>query len=628
MVTSSYDTVGGDLPLPLGGGQVAATAELDPDFDVMVSGLVLNLHITRDNPYRRETAEWRKQQVDQAPEAGEQSLSTWWLRSQMSFHGGAGIQFLDTIADPTTTNRIRFDDSRGMDVWTEGEIKPLPDTGLASATSGRTWMECTSLGGEAYTVYAGGTTVKANRVNAADTITYTVTGMSGTVKSMVTDGTYYYVATSDGHIFKGPIDNSAPGSAIWDFTSSATVALGWCKQRLVAGINNAVYELATGGPTLPTPIYTHPSAGWSWVSFAESPDAVIGAGKSGLNSSIFAFTITDVSGAPELAPGVVIATMPIGETINCLYLYVGTKLAIGTSEGLRVGGFDNIYGTFTYGPLTYDGAPVYSAAGRGAFLYCGTNIDSEAMLIRVDLGLQTEDQIYAWAPDLRVPEAGAGNGQVDAISVRNDRRMVFAVRNYGIVREELTYGNRAAWLRTARIRMSTVEPKQFKYARIRTNPGVGSLTVQAETDTTGAQEIYSIDLPDEAERFSLPPGKAEWLALTFTLTDRAVMTSYQVLSLPAQARQRVFSLPVSLFDHEVNRHEKRIGYPGRSKVLLDALEALEATGDEVTVQCPVLGIEAVRCTVERIEFFQQSPPTKGKSIELGGYANLIFRTSR
>jgi hypothetical protein len=139
--------------------------------------------------------------------------------------------------------------------------------------------------------------------------------------------------------------------------------------------------------------------------------------------------------------------------------------------------------------------------------------------------------------------------------------MVFAVRNYGIVREELTYGNRAAWLRTARIRMSTVEPKQFKYARIRTNPGVGSLTVQAETDTTGAQEIYSIDLPDEAERFSLPPGKAEWLALTFTLTDQAVMTSYQVLSLPAQARQRVFSLPVSLFDHEVNRHEKRIGYP-------------------------------------------------------------------
>jgi hypothetical protein len=240
MVTSSYDTVGGDLPLPLGGGQAGASGTLDPEFDVFVEGLALNLHITKDQPYRRETAEWRKQQVDQAPEAGEQSLSDWWMRSQLSFHGGAGIKYLDTVTEQGSLNRIRYDDSRGVDVWTQGEVKLLPDTALVAATSLKTWVFSTVVGAESYLIYGSGTSIKAQRKIANDTITYTVTGMSGAIKSMVIDGSHYYVATSDGHIFKGPIDNSAPGAAVWDFVSSSDVTLGWAKQRLMAGIATGI----------------------------------------------------------------------------------------------------------------------------------------------------------------------------------------------------------------------------------------------------------------------------------------------------------------------------------------------------------------------------------------------------
>lgn len=628
MVTSSYDTVGGDLPLPLGGGETRASGIVNPDFDVFVGGLALNLHITKDSPYRRETAEWRKDQVDQAPEAGENSLSSWWLRSQMSFHGGAGIKYLDTTADPRSQNRIRFDTCRGIDVWTAGEIKRLPDTELVHGLSGKTWIVTASVGGEQYLIYGEASAVKADRKVAGDTITYTVTGMAGQILSLVTDGSHYYVATTDGKVFKGPVDNSAPGAAIWTLGIVSDVTLGWVKQRLMAAIGPSVYELAGAGPALPTPLYTHPSPGWHWSSWAESPDSVLAAGYSGLNSAIYAFTLTESGGgAPVLAPGVPIGEMPTGETIESLYLYVGTKLAIGTSSGLRVGEFAPAYGTFTYGPLSVEtDAPVTALCARGPYVYFGSQVEGEASLLRADLGLAVDDgPVYATAPDLRTPAAGV-SGRVTALTVAADGKLVFAVQGYGLLREGSTFAGREAWLRTARIRYTTVEQKLFKYGRVRTEDP-GQLTVHSTTNVNPEREVYDTPTDRDTERFTLPGGGAEWVQFRFVLSGTGKLTSYQVLALPAQPRQRLFGLPVQIFDSERNRHEKLIGYPGRAKAILDAIERIESSGDEVTVQCPVLGIDAVRCTVDRIEFTQTSPPVAGKSYGLGGYANLVFRTS-
>jgi len=624
------DPVGGDLPIPLGGGEVGASGKLDPEFDVFVGGLALNLHITKDQPYRRETAEWRKQQVDQQPEAGEQSLSDWWLRSQMSFHGGAGIKYLDTTQDEGT-NRIRYEDSRGMDVWTAGEIKPLPDTTLMAATSGKTWAYATTVGSESYLVYGYANTVKARRKVANDTITYTVTGMAGSIKSMVIDGSHYYVATSDGHVFKGPIDNSAAGAAIWDFVSSSDVTLGWVKQRLMAGIDNKVYELAGPGPALPTVLYTHPSSGWRWTAWSDAPTAILAAGANGLNSAIYAFSLNDSgTGAPVLTPGQMFCQLPVGEIVNCLYLYVGSKLAIGTSAGLRVGQFAAFYGTFDLGPLSVNtltnvGA-VTAITGRGNFLYAGAQVEGETSLLRLDLGTATaEGPVYAWAPDLRSPSPLV-TGQVNTLTVDSDGRLAFAVQGYGVVREATTYGARDSWLRTGRLRFGTVEPKNIKYGRVRTE-GTGTVSVTAVTSSGETRAAFAASTAADSQRFGLINGPVEWVQLTFTLTGTGKLTSYQVMALPAQPRTRLFALPVALFDREKNRHQRDIGYPGRAKQLMTALEAIESSGDEVTVQCPVLGVDATRCTVERIEFTQMSNPTAGKAYGLGGYANLVFRTS-
>jgi hypothetical protein len=455
--------------------------------------------------------------------------------------------------------------------------------------------------------------------------------MAGSIKDMVIDGTNYWVATTDGHIYSGPIDNSAAGTAKWDFVSTSDVTLGWVKDRLMASVNNAVYELAGTGPALPTPLYTHPNAGWRWSCWSELPAAIVAAGQAGTYSAIFAFTIADNgTGVPELQPGVVASTMPTGETVNCMLFYTDNRVIFGTSVGLRVGEFSSFYGTLSYGPLTFpsrleDSVAVTSLRGRGSFIYAGTKIDGEASLLRVDLGTQTDQGVYAWAPDLRTP---AGNtGTVNSIAVDSSLRLRFAVQGYGVVGETTGSGARDAWLRTGRIRFNTVEGKHFKYARVRTE-GTGTVTVFATSDTQPEKQVFTFDASDESQRFALIAGPAEWVQLTFHIASGdATITSYHVQALPAGARSRLITLPVQIFDRERNRHGITISSPGRAKTILDALEAYEQNGDELTLQVPCLGIDATRVTVEKFSFMQTSNPSANKKVDVGGYGTLVFRTT-
>jgi hypothetical protein len=101
-------------------------------YDVALGGLPFIYAISDARPYTRQTAPFRKDQFDNGAEPGEQSLTGWWIRSQASFHSGSGIRFYD----PATTDEnghYRFADSKGLDVWTKGQV-----TLLKSCTSTHT----------------------------------------------------------------------------------------------------------------------------------------------------------------------------------------------------------------------------------------------------------------------------------------------------------------------------------------------------------------------------------------------------------------------------------------------------------------------------------------------------------
>jgi hypothetical protein len=134
------------LSNPAGSTNYTAT---DYAYDISIGGLPFFITPLDDSPYRRVTAQYRKQQIDQSREPGEQTLTGWWLRSQSSFHNGQGIKFFEPAQDESL--RFQYTNSKGLDVWTKGQATLLKScvsqhtiTGGIQA-NGRPWQYARSI---------------------------------------------------------------------------------------------------------------------------------------------------------------------------------------------------------------------------------------------------------------------------------------------------------------------------------------------------------------------------------------------------------------------------------------------------------------------------------------------------
>ena len=106
----------------------------DVSYDVAVGGQPFIYAINDTRPYVRQTAPFKKEQFDNQAEPGEQSLTGWWIRSQSSFHSGAGIKFYDPSAGETVQNR--FLESKGLNIWTKGQVTLLKSCAEGHNTTG------------------------------------------------------------------------------------------------------------------------------------------------------------------------------------------------------------------------------------------------------------------------------------------------------------------------------------------------------------------------------------------------------------------------------------------------------------------------------------------------------------
>ena len=118
-------------------------------YDIAIAGLPFFITPLDESPYRRVTAQYRKNQFDTSREPGEQSLTGWWLRSQSSFHFGQGIKFYEPAQDESL--RFQYTESKGLDVWTKGQAtllkKAFPQhvTTGGIRTDGRPWQIARSI---------------------------------------------------------------------------------------------------------------------------------------------------------------------------------------------------------------------------------------------------------------------------------------------------------------------------------------------------------------------------------------------------------------------------------------------------------------------------------------------------
>jgi len=181
-------------------------------YDVAVAGLPFFLMNSDDSPYRRVTAQYRKQQIDQTREAGEQTLTGWWLRSQSSFHLGAGIKFFEPQQEESL--RFQYTESKGLDVWTRGQATLLYDTASFYAGAAPAQLIGVNDGTNDCIFVTDGTALKKITTGGTET-TITQAGTASTIFSLTTDGSNYYFINGT-KVHKGSVGASPADAEIYN----------------------------------------------------------------------------------------------------------------------------------------------------------------------------------------------------------------------------------------------------------------------------------------------------------------------------------------------------------------------------------------------------------------------------
>ncbi|NBR25589.1 MAG: hypothetical protein EBU08_17785, partial [Micrococcales bacterium] len=446
-----------------------------PSYDVAFAALPFFLAASDEQPYRRVTAQYRKQQIDQTREPGEQTLTGWWVRSQSSFHLGAGIKYFEPIQEESL--RFQYTKSKGIDVWTRGQATLLNDTASFYTGAAPAQMIGVNDGTNDCIIISDGTALK-KITSAGSSSTYTQAGTASTIYSLTTNGKQYFFINGT-HVHRGNLAGTTSDTEIYNATSTTRATIRYVKQRLIAAINNKIYELDANNSSgaLPAALFTHPNSSWVWSSIAEGPQAIYISGydPNGTSSSVFKIgldpAVPNSLGFPTLSTPTVIIDMPNGEYINDFDVYLGLYAVLATSAGFRVGVADAT-GDVQYGPLLFRDAACTAIAFKDSYAYIATKVDGEAGLVRTDLSTTViaNALYFPWAWDLVAAGTSATASQVAFFG--NSDRAAFSTGN-NIWAESTTSLVASGYLRTGYIRYNTLETKIYKLlqARVDTTNG-------------------------------------------------------------------------------------------------------------------------------------------------------------
>ena len=633
-----------------------SSAYYDPTtykFDVAIGGMPFIYGITDATPFKRQTAEFRTQRFDNARDPGEQSLSGsgYWIRSQSSFHLGGGITYQEPIVGTPDEVKFQFSDSVGVDPWTPGQLSLLHSTSLTQASTARSGVFSTIISGTEYLVKVTG--------SAAETARVTITTTAGTSTTVLDNDDI------DEEILHGALGGNdlmlVTPTRVWRYsfdavtpelhedyainTEDATSAIiSYVKQRFMLALTDTekdtyVYELVrntdssinlstltpvNGSETLPI--------GFRFTGITESSAAIYVGGFSGDEGIALKISV-DNSGA--LSTMTTVLVLPRGERLTAMYGYLGTFVAIGTSQGVRIAVSDAT-GNLSYGPLVYESAyDIYAFTARNEYIWAGvkSEVDGYSGLIRINLGAPLGGGKYAYAKDLY---ASGTTGSIWSIATFSNGHKAFTVENSGLWRESMTDYVESGEITTGIIRFDTFENKAWKRIKLRIEGAlqgdidmfrvIDGVDIAFQTIPEETTEIYDYDL---APVFSTVSAEAQ---LKFRLnrndtdpTKGAVIYGYSVKALPTPTRARVLQIPIFCFDQETDRNKQIIGFQGYALSRLQALEQMEALGETLIIQDFTAGGEPIEAVVEQVTFTRTTPPNANFS-GYGGIIQVIART--
>jgi hypothetical protein len=640
----------------------------DPDtyaFDVAIGGLPFLYNITDTVPYRRSTARWKYERVDQAREPGEQTLdSGLWVRSQTSWHLGAGIEFQEALEGNPDLLRFRYYTSTGINPWNIGELSLLKDTSklynvTSTSSTARTIAIPATLNGTDFVLAVNCTStstsssdIRVSKVTSAGTATTVLTGadLSAEILAAETDGSTLYIATAN-YIYD--IDLTTGGATLhqhYDISSVASassITMKFVKNRILAGITFAsgstiagVYELtfaAHGGAANLSSVTAIANTktvpiGWKWTGIADGRGAIYLSGYAGDKSSIFKVQPDATTG--NLGAAISVADIPLGETVRTIFGYLGTYLAIGTSRGVRIAAIADD-ASIVYGPIIFETTnPVTCFAARDSYIWAGvkSGIGGASGTYRIYLGQLLEDGGYPYATDIY---ASGTTGSVDNLGFfPTTGQLFFSITASGVWIEHATQLVSEGSIQTAIVNWGTLEKKAWKRVRIETDTLEGKIEVYADSIEGRSQIVtltegneYNTDF-DLSAAYLTPQVNGQ---LTFTLyrkatdaTKGALLRGYAIKAIPSPTRSRLIQMPLMCYDFETDRRGVRFGVEDGAKIRIAALESLESSGSTVLVQDFTSG-ENFDTVIEEIAFTRMTPPSQNLE-NFGGIITITMRT--
>ena len=621
-------------------------------YDIAIAGLPFFISPLDDSPYRRVTAQYRKQQIDQSREPGEQTLTGWWLRSQSSFHFGQGIKFFEPAQDESL--RFQYTSSKGLDVWTKGQATLLKSCATTHLTTGgirtnkRPWQFMRSISWSGTQGVLLVDEYDADKIAADGTVTHFIDYNTGTdypVYALCDDGVYAYWVTNNTtsgklEVLKKALTATSSTAGTTMFTSpSITVTnavMEYTKERIIMCVNDKIYEFPTSQSTMPTAVYSHNDPDHIFTSVTSSGTAIYVSGYSGIQSNIYKFTLDTNGAMPTLTSAITAAELPVGETTFKISYYLG-YMAIGTSLGVRIAQVSDQDGSIAYGPLLFETTqPVYDFAFRDKYIWAATGVEGQVGVTRINLGTEISPLVFAYAWDLYDPADTLGHYTTTCSFIGNTNRLSFCNAGDGVdgkvYIESATTLLAEGYMRTGYIRYNTLENKIFKLLQPRIDTTNGAFDIESIDANGTPYNIGTFAQGDAVPEVNVnyPIGSQQYLGFRFTMyrstTNSALgplFTGYQVKALPAIPRQRLIQYPVMCYDHEMDKFKNEVGYEGSAYARMAQLESVENAGDTIRVEDFRTG-ESYIGLIEEMDFINKTPTDK----RFTGFGGLLLVTIR
>ena len=467
-----------------------------------------------------------RQQADNADEPGESAINRedLWPRTQSSWHHGAGQMYLDA----KDSDRQRFHESLGLNVWERGKLTLLNSTSsvFASANTNLKMTRCDS-----YVYVSDGTTVRFAQSPYVSwgNSTIHVAEAATSVLSIASDGSNVYAALGVNGIHK-----TAKGQSVSTHYSDLQAQLiAFVKGRLMAAKDNAIYNVTTSGAA-PTAKLTHPNVDFRWVDFAEGPVAIYAAGYCGDKSAIYRTAVKP--DGTELDVPVVAAELPDGEIVQAIQGYMNFLL-IGTTTGLRLAMMQTD-GSLLVGALIKLDRTVRTFEPQEHFVWFGwENFDgSHTGLGRVDLTSITDSASPAYASDIMY----AGQGEVVSVITTAQNKRMFAVKGVGVMLETSTPVT-TGWLTSGQMGYGIPDAKVGLRASMKNValPVGASIIVEVSADQGGWVYVGANDVAGTTTtngQLKVPETSAQLFETRVTLTNGAALERLSFLAYPASAR--------------------------------------------------------------------------------------------